>query len=101
MITTTEKVYQRVRQFWNDEYELNPGHRIIQSVAMPSDDEVTVELPDFRFSIAIENDQLIMSLGLIPEVDAPSKEEMEKTVVHVAELLKNLTGDLPVKVIQP
>jgi hypothetical protein len=101
MITTTDKIYKRLKQLWNDEYELNPGHRIIQSVEMTSDDKVAVELADFRFFLSEENNQLIIRLGLIPDVDFPSEEEMNKTVVHVAELIKNQTSDLALKVIRP
>lgn len=101
MISTTEKVYKRVRQLWNDDFELNPGHRVIQSVEMTPDDKVKVELLDFRFFISEENDQMTIQLELLPKVDAPTEEEMTQTVVHVAELIKNLTGELPVNVVQP
>ncbi|WP_138992863.1 hypothetical protein [Larkinella sp. C7] len=99
MDTTIEKVYKRVRQLWNDEFELNPGHRIIQSVEMTPDEKVEVELPDFRFLLAAEKDHLTATFETIPHVDAPSAEDMKAVVIHVADLVKNLTGELPVEII--
>ncbi|GAB3912446.1 hypothetical protein GCM10028803_55740 [Larkinella knui] len=99
MDTTIEKIYKRVRQLWNDEYELNPGHRVIQSVEMTANGRVKVELLDFQFFLSVEDEHLTTALGVIPHVEAPSEETMNAIVVHVAELVKNLTGDLPVEVI--
>ncbi|GAB3919395.1 hypothetical protein [Larkinella terrae] len=100
MNAIAEKIYKRVRQFWNDEYELNPGHRVIQSVEMTPDHQIEVTLGDFQFFLAEESGQLVAKLEAIPHVVTPSEDEMTQTVSHLAELLKNLTGDIPLKIVR-